>query len=76
MGSYIHRFPDNGDFIILHYFIFNDLGIKRVADHLDPEGGFYWPRLRLAGSFKEKVERGAALAQRDFCDYPGTVKNR
>ncbi|KAI5176557.1 hypothetical protein PAEPH01_2357, partial [Pancytospora epiphaga] len=66
--EYVYKYPKNGDFIILHYFIFMDVRIKKVSDHLDPEEGFYWPRLKFVTEFVEKMSQGIELARLDFCE--------
>lgn len=64
----VYQFRDNGDFILLHFFVNNDLEIRKVAEHFEPEAGFYWPRLSRIVDFQSKMRAGIEMAIFDFCD--------
>lgn len=62
----VYKYKDNGDLVLLHYMLFKSIEIKKVADHLDPALGFYWPRLARIHGFEEKAAKGVAMILGDF----------
>lgn len=64
--EYTLKHPENGDYILLDFYVNEDIEIKKIADHFTPTDGFYWPRLYLINDFMEKLITGINLAIFDF----------
>lgn len=68
------RPQDDGDLLILDYFVRGDLSATPAADLAEPAGGYYWPQVSHCPTHRERTARGLQLARLDATARTSTAQ--